>query len=349
MMSKKAIAFKRFVAPAAVIAGLGILSLSSCTSGDDDDDYLGNWFRSYDFEGVARTEASSFVINDTAYVVGGYQKSTTYLTDTWMFDRATGTWYQRASIDTSGFQGAAGFTLNGKGYVTTGKDNIGEYLKATWQYDPATNVWTRKADFGGSKRDGAVAFTINGKAYVGTGHNDENYLKDIYQYDPTTDTWVQKASLAGYKRTEAVAFTIDDKGYVCTGVNNGTYVDDIWQYDADANSWTQKRRLTNVSDDDYDDDYTSIVRSNSTVFVMGSVAYIACGYSSGVLSSVWAYDASTDLWDQKTDFEGTARQAAVGFNLANHLYLTTGHTSSSSVVFDDMWEFDPTAEQVDND
>lgn len=327
------------------VLGLAATGLSSCKkSSSDDTDYVGNWFRSYDFEGVARTEAVSFVIGNYAYVGTGYKKDDERLSDFWAFDQASATWYQKADLPTAGRNSAVAFSIGNKGYVGTGYDGIG-YLKDFWEYNPDNNTWTRKADFGGSARYGAVGFSINGKGYISTGY-DDNYLKDLWEYNPDSNQWEQKASLAGTKRRDAVAFVINDKAYVCTGINNGAYPDDMWEYDGVANTWTQKRRLINVSDDDYDDSY-NIIRSNACSFVIDGLAYLTNGEQNGNTGTTWMYEPQSDVWTQKTTFESTTRVGAIGFNLNNRGYVTTGN--NSSYTFDDMWEFASYATQVDND
>ena len=203
------------------------------------------------------------------------------------------------------------------------------------------------ADFGGTARYGAVAFSIGNKGYVSTGY-DGNYLKDLWEYDAAANTWTQQASLTGSKRTDAVAFVYNSKAYVVTGINNGSYLNDFWMYDPTTNTWTEKRKINSSSDEDYDDDYSSyITRSNAGIFIMNNRAYLTTGYQSGVVNTTWQYDIANDLWNEKTGFEGTAREGATGFTLNNRGYITTGTNSSSR--FDDLWEFFPEAEQSDSD
>lgn len=324
----------------------GLSLLQSCAKETTDStDLYGNWSRQSDFEGVARTEAVSFTINNKAYVGTGFkQAGQALLTDFWEFDQSTGTWVQKADLPAAGRSSAVAFSLNNKGYVGTGYDGANK-LKDFWEYDPATNRWTRKADFAGTARYGAVAFSVGGKGYVGTGF-DDNHLKDLWQYDAALDQWTQKASLGGTKRTDAIAFVVNDRAFICSGLNNGSYVDDIWEYNATANQWTQKRRMANISDESYDDDY-NMLRSNATVFVMNNKAYMTGGEQNGVLATTWEYDPATDLWAQKTAFEGTARVGAVGFTLNNRGYIATGN--NGTYRFDDLWEFNPLIEKIDND
>jgi N-acetylneuraminic acid mutarotase len=324
-----------------------ILTSTGCekdTTGDDD--LIGNWKRSSEFEGVGRTEAVTFTIDNKVYVGGGYD-GTNRLNDFWEFDQTTGTWLRKADFPGVARNSAVAFSVNGKGYVGTGVDDNDTKLKDFWEYNPTTNTWTRKADFAGTGRYNAVGFNISNKGYIACGY-DGNYLKDLWEYDAASNTWLQKASLAGSKRSEAVAFVYNNKAYVVTGINNGSYLTDFWVYDPATNTWSEKRKINDATDESFDDDYDdNIRRANASVFIMNNKAYLTCGSRSGIIGTTWEYDIANDTWKEKTGFEGPAREGAISFYLNNRGYLTTG--SSGSYRFDDLWEFFPDNEQDDND
>ncbi|MFT4092914.1 MAG: kelch repeat-containing protein [Niabella sp.] len=328
---------------------LGLLFVSSCSK-DDDDDYTGNWAVSYEFEGVGRTEAVSFTIDDVVYIGLGYDGDDR-LTDFWAFYSSTGTWKRVATFPGAARSGAAAFVVDGKGYVGSGYDGT-SYLSDFWSYDPDSDSWTEVADlstYGGVARDGAVAFTLGSKGYICTGGNDDEWLKDLWEYDPTANTWTQKASLAGSKRKDAVAFVYNNKAYVVTGTNNSSLLTDFYYYDQSSDSWTRLRNINSSNDDEsYDDDYgDNIKRSNASIILLSNKAYLCCGYKSGTTNTVWQYNIDDDTWEQKTSFEGSARQGAIGFSAGGVAYITTG--TSGSTYFDDLWSFDPSADQDSDD
>jgi len=218
-------------------------------------------------------------------------------------------------------------------------------LKDFYEYDPSANIWTKKADFGGTARYGAIAMAIGNKGYVGTGY-DASYLKDIWEYDPATDIWTQKSSIGGSKRRDASCFVINGKGYVTTGIDNGEYLTDLWQYDPGADTWTKKRAIADLSNEAYDDKYSTIKGIGKVGFTVNGKGYLATGgQTTGV--EAWEYDPITDLWIEKSNFEGAIRSDAVGFGISNRGYVTTG--KSSSYYFDDIWAFDPDADFNDKD
>ncbi len=322
------------------------IALGSCAKETATTDTDGNWQRRSDFEGIARSEGVSFVIDSKVYVGTGYD-GTVRLGDIWAYDPDQNFWVQKASLPGIARSSAVAFTIDGKGYVGTGYDGTNK-LKDFWQYDPTANTWQQKADFAGSSRYDAIGFSINTLGYVGTGY-DGNYLKDLWQYDPTSDAWEQKVSMGGSKRTAATVFVYDNKAYVCTGNNNGatTSVNDLWVFDPTASTpWTEKRKISDVSDEDYDDAY-AIERYNAASFVVNGKAYVCTGENGSLLSTVWEYDFATDTWIQKTAYEGLSRTGAIGFSVNNRGYLMTGRTVSAQ--FDDIMEFFPNAAVVAND
>jgi N-acetylneuraminic acid mutarotase len=331
------------------LTGLTILTIlfgslfSSCDSDEDSTDLVGNWVELSDFEGVPRNSAVSFVIGERVFLGTGYDGDDR-LNDFWEYNVEKNYWIQKAEFGGVARNGAVGFATDSKGYIGTGYDGSTE-LYDFWEYDPTSDTWTEIASFDTLGRYDAVAFSINNKGYVGTGYND-NYLKDFYKYDPTTDNWEQIVSMGGSKRTSAIAMVIDNKAYVGLGIDNGVYEDDFWEYDPTTGEWTEKREVANISDDDYDDDY-SIIRTSAVAFSINGFGYIATGGQGSVGADVWEYDPVTDLWEEKTSLEATERIEAVAFAVGDRGYIATGR--SSSYRFDDLWGFDPFDEQEDYD
>lgn len=314
-----------------------LFTFVSCSK--DEEDLIGNWVKSSDFEGVARGDASVFIVENKVYVFGGYDGKKR-LKDIWEYDFNQGYWTQKAEFTGAARSSAVAFAIADKGYIGTGYDGE-KYLRDFWEFDPINNKWTEKATFRGSARYGAVAFSLNGVGYLGTGY-DGNYLKDFYKYNPNTDTWDESVSIMGSKRAFANSFIIDNKAYVVCGMNNGSYVTDFWVFDPATSSWEAKAHITNKTDEKFDDDYKTINRLNAVSLVINGKAYIAVGEAGSLVKNTWEYNPITDRWTERTAFEGTARSAAVAFAINNRGFVLTGR--SSSYYFDDMWEFKPNDE-----
>jgi N-acetylneuraminic acid mutarotase len=324
----------------------GLFCLGGC---DNTDTVYGDWVKRSDFDGVSRSDASSFTIGTNGYLYGGYDGKNR-LSDLWEYNTVDDYWTQKATCPGPGRSGATAFSLDNMGYVGTGFDGE-DYMKDFWQYNPSTNTWTQKADFGGTARYGALSFGVSGKGYMGTGY-DDNYLKDIWQYDPTGNTWSLLAGFSGSKRKGATTFVLGTKAYIVCGENNGSYVADCWYYDASTSTWSARdddgtkkanvvRKISNLSDQSFDDDY-NITRANGLAMVINGKVYLSCGESGTLRADTWIYDPANDQWTASSAFEGTTRTGAVVFSTGTHGYIATGR--SSTYRFDDMWEFLPDAE-----
>lgn len=310
---------------------------------DEEVALIGNWVELSDFDGIPRTDAVGFSIGTKGYIGTGYDGDIRH-NDFWEYDPTRNTWTQKADFPGIPRNGAVGFGTDTKGYVGTGYDGKNR-LNDFYEYDPAGNAWTRKADFAGVARYGAIAMAINNKGYIGTGYS-TSYLKDMWEYDPAGDAWTQKASVGGSKRRDAACFVINGKGYVTTGIDNGEYQTDLWMYDPGTDAWTEKRDIADLSDEAYDDKYSTIKGTGKVGFAVNGKGYLATG---GMTTGIecWEYNPGTDLWTEKSSFEGTIRSDAVGFAISSRGYVTTG--KSSSYYFDDIWAFDPDAVFNDKD
>lgn len=322
-----------------------LLFVSGCgKDSEEEEELIGNWIELSDFEGVPRSDAVAFSIGNKAYIGTGYDGSDR-LNDFWEYNPELNNWTRKADFPGVPRNGAVGFGTDTKGYIGTGYDGI-DKLKDFYEYDPATDTWDSIPDFGGTARYGAVAFSIDNKGYVSTGY-DGNALKDLWEYNPSTNQWTKKISLGGGKRRDAVTFVIGDKAYICTGIDNAVYENDFWEYDPVADSWTRRCNITDVSDDDYDDDYSSIIGINKVAFSINGKGYVATGGEGTAGTVVWQYDPTSDLWELKTSLEASGRTEAVGFSIGNLGYVVTGR--NGSYYFDDLWGFQPYAEQVSLD
>ncbi|WP_159469873.1 kelch repeat-containing protein [Dyadobacter sp. 3J3] len=315
-----------------------------------DPDKVGNWYKKGvpSFGGTPRTGAVSFLINNIGYIGGGYtSESVPRAKDFWSYDAATKIWSQVAPYSGSARTDAVAFVSGGKAYVGTGYDGViatdNGYKKDFYQYTPLSNSWKAVADFPGLPRQYASAFTVGDVGYVGLGYNlNLGYYQDVYKYDAAADKWTEMATFLGGKRRGASTFTIGNIAYVGFGTNNsGTNVRDLYQFEPAGNSgkglWTQKTVFN-------DDDGTfPTPRANALGLVANGLGYIIGGAGN---SDVWEYDATADIWLEKTPFPGV-RGFAAGFVVNNIIYFGTGGTTSAR--YDDFWGFDPTATNDEDD
>jgi N-acetylneuraminic acid mutarotase len=329
-----------------------LCALFSCHKNSIPYTQSGNWVTESQLNGPARSEAVSFVIGNFAYLGTGWDGLNTRYNDFWRYDPSNNIWSQVSSMPTGTERSSAvGMSVNGNGYVGTGYTTSGFYLSDFYEFDPVANAWTRKADFLGGGRYEAVAFGLGDFGYAGTGFDGSNALKDFYKYDPSLDQWTD-VGFSGNKRYGAVTFLYNNKAYLVTGVNSGTMQTDFWVFNpaSDTLKWSELNHISNYSSDAFDDSYTTIVRWNGAAFVIGDFAYISTGENGIYYTYTWEYDFATDLWTEKTPFEGPPTTGAVGFNVAGLGYVATGRSSPGQAGASDyLRQFQPNVTENPND
>ena len=264
-------------------------------------------------------------------------------------EELVGNWVKVSDFDGVARCSAVTFTVGGKVYVAAGGYGGYKYrLNDLWAFNEDSGTWTQVASMEGVARTYAVGFSTELYGYVGLGYDGDNYLKDFWRYDEGSDKWEQITSIGGSKRIGASSFVIDDIAYVVGGENNSSVVTDFWSFDPVSGTWTEKREISNVSDEEYDDDYSTIPRSYGVAFTMYGLGYFTCGENAGSgRSNTWEYNPSDDTWTERSSFEGGTRTEAVGFSINNKGYVLTG--KSGTAQYDDMWEFFPQDEYNEND
>jgi len=334
-----------------VFSLLVLVTLFSCHKNSIPYTQSGNWVTESQLNGPARSEAVTFVIGNFAYVGTGWDGLNTRYTDFWRYDPSNNIWSQVISMpDSTARSSGIGFATSSKGYVGTGYNGF-NYLNDFWELDPTANTWTRKADFIGGARYEAIAFGLGDFGYVGTGFDGSNALKDFYKYDPEADNWTD-VGFSGNKRYGAVAFTYNQKAYVVTGVNSGVMQTDFWVFNpaSDTAKWSELNHISNYSSDSFDDSYTTIARWNGSAFVIGDQAYISTGENGVYYTYTWQYDFATDLWVEKTPFEGPPTTGAVGFTVGGLGFIATGRSSPGQAGASDyLRQFQPNVTQNPND
>jgi N-acetylneuraminic acid mutarotase len=333
---------------------ISLTAVAYSCSEDDDDDTTGNWTEIAEPAASVRGGAVSFVLNGKGYFGLGYNGTNSnakgYKLDFWGFNGSG--W----NSDIPAFTGtprerAVAFIVNNKVYVGLGYNVETDIALADfWEYDPATEEWSQIGDFPIPLYN-AVAFVVDGRAFVGTGrNNDDEWETRFWEFDAANREWPEVGdsytSIPGNKREGAFAFVINSTAYIGGGYSNGTYRKQLFAFTPSSDSEMQE--ITLDDDDDYYDDFSAAVgRTGVVTFVWGGKVYFATGSAGSALSSVYEYDPATQVWDEKTDFEGVARSNAVGFILEDRMFLGTGNNSST--YFSDFWEFKPLEESDDDD
>src|SRR5882757_7633298 len=114
-----------YYAFSAALAGNVFLCLPGCVKTGNSNTLVGNWKKTDDFEGLARSEAVSFIIGNKAYICSGATRNG-QLQDLWEYDADGRFWTRKANLPGAARSSAVGFVIGNKAYVGTGFDGIGQ-------------------------------------------------------------------------------------------------------------------------------------------------------------------------------------------------------------------------------
>lgn len=204
-----------------------------------------SWTKAPEYPGDAVRYATSFVIDNVAYVGGGEDYDSNILGDFYRFDGTT--WTAIQSIGVPRTQ-ATSFVCNGYGYVFGGTN--GGVIDAFQRYNPRLDSWesmrnlrdqshsTFDDEYAGLARIGATSFVLydgteNCRAYVALGTPGSGNALQTWEYNPMYDYWVPRSQFEAQTRRFPVSFVlegdVDNRGvqqipYVTTGASNNMAV-----------------------------------------------------------------------------------------------------------------------------
>lgn len=227
------------------------------------DPNLNTWEKITDFSGEKRAYATSFVIENYAYVGTGrisFSHSENK-NDFWRFDPQSETWTEIASLPVSSGS-AIGFSVNDKGYIFT-PDNTPNF----WSYNPSNDEWIQMPDLlpntlGGIGR-GVTGFVVENKIYIYA------QMEELYEFDTNTLQWSRRNDViySGELIYDS-GFSIKNKGYLI-----GEYY--VLEYNSLSDSWKELSQ------------FPGGFRYRGVVFVLDNNAYFGSGVG---YSDFWKFN-----------------------------------------------------------
>ena len=188
-------------------------------------------------------------------------------------------------------------------------------------------VLTQKSAFI-EPRERAFSFMLGNKFYTGTGRDDNGVMNNhMYEYNVATDTWSQLNDFPTQPVRNGISMVINDTayaGFAWDGTNNiGWY-----QYNVTSDTWTLKNSSGNAS-------------SFAGTFSINGKGYAACGSGlSGEHNELWEYDPALDLWTQKANFPGAARDFPFADTMGGFAFVGMGDFFFAPPFYSDMYKYD---------
>jgi hypothetical protein len=222
--------------------------------------------------------ATSFVVNETAYVYCYYL---------WKYDASNDAWEEVPNSSMNlGCDGVSSFVIDSIAYLGGG---VGNLNKTLIRFDPATNQWGY-INFGNKNpnRSYATGFAAKGIGYL-VGGDMWNYEEDesVIAYNIQAQTTTYKRAFRndrgfGADRQEMIRFLINNEAYVGMGYGEfplmyGTDVGsqfDFYHYNTLNDSWEPQVYPADV---DVDNRIKFLPRAAGAFFSIGNKGYMGLG------------------------------------------------------------------------
>lgn len=294
------------------------------------------WEQLSDFPGTPRASATSFVVGDKAYIcLGRSAWNDGHLKDFWEYNSKTDTWTRKSDFPGKARVKAVGASIGSKAYIGMGGAytdfEVTNSFSDFWEYDTETDVWTEKAPFPGSAKNDIFCTAVNGKIYTVLGFDGTMRHRETWEYDPLVNTWMKKADFPE-SFSNSTGFSIGDDLFVGTGLRGSNYKW-FYRYDLYSDIWERVCDLPKA-------------RMLSNGMSIGEKGYVLLGrFWNGtlnggkLLSDIVEYDPALNIWTERGDFPGGARQNSVVFSIEGRGYIVMGEDDKERKS--DVWSFKP--------
>jgi N-acetylneuraminic acid mutarotase len=184
------------------------------------DTLTGHWQSKTSMPGAGRMGSCSFVLQDTAYIIGGRTSAQSSISEVWAYSIANDIWVIKDSLPFGARWRASIASGNGKGYLMFGQDESGTNHRELYEFNPASNAWTEISVFPGSGRVYAAMRFFNGQLVTLCGLNSaQNSYNDFWHFDFSSSSWHVLDSLPSVARRGGMCFNNSNAVYYTTGID----------------------------------------------------------------------------------------------------------------------------------
>jgi hypothetical protein len=310
------------------------------------------WTQKTNCPGLARHSAVATGVGFDGFIGTGAGFNT-ICNDWWKYSPLTDTWNQLSNYPISMF-GNTCSAIGNKIYVIGGSNH---------EYDIEANEWNQIADIPITRLYGK-SFVINKLLYIAGGQENLNdsqgYIcedsftkKDLWQYNPQTNAWLQKSDMNLGNISNGSAESINGNGYYIGGgimpaCFSGGYSlygsgskEAVIEYNPTTDNWTTLAPFgaikTNIG-------FSTTIGDKGYTLMAYNAEFIGTQESlinSPVEIFIFEYDASNNIWKQKSKYPGQGiRNVGGGFAINGKIYYGSGIANDLNYV-NDFWEYNP--------
>ena len=191
----------------------------------------GNWQAKMSLPAEGRMGSSCFVINDTAYIVGGRTSLLNSISEVWAYCISADTWTQKSNLPFGSRWRASTATDNAKGFLAFGVDSESNFRRELYEFNPLINAWSQLSVFPGAGRAYAAMNYINGELLVIAGLDSlSNSYNDMWKINPTELIWQELDTIPASRRRGGLCFNSATTIYYSTGIDlNNNRLKETWK------------------------------------------------------------------------------------------------------------------------
>jgi hypothetical protein len=269
-----------------VACGPEISSQETPSTFSDSSSLVGeSWQRTASLARARYYHTANLLPDGKVLVVGGGLADGSVLSQTELYDPATGRWVTAAPLSQPRIGHSATLLPGGKLLVVGGWDG-NTYVASAELYDPNKGTWTATGSLNQGRQYHTATVLADGRVLVAGGWNNSFTLASAELYDPATGRWTGTGSLSQARDSHTATLLLGGKVLVVGGWGTTSYLASAELYDPATGKWTAATRL------DFARGYHTATRlANGKILVAG-------GYDdSGLPASAMLYNPGTGLWE----------------------------------------------------
>ena len=264
-----------------------------------------------------RTEVTAAVLENTIYVIGGFDESGQVTDIVEVYNIVNNSWTKAASLPEPLHHTAAA-SYNGKIYVVGGYTSPWSPSNKLFIYDSVQNKWQEGKPMPTARGALNVNF-VNGTLYAIGGSSDMP-LDSNQAYDPSSDTWTTKA-LMPTARHHAGSAVVDGKIFVIGGRISGSLenISVNEAYDPVHNIW-----ITDLEPMPSKRSGIAAVTAVSSSLTSSSIYVFGGEEASKTFSNNEKYDPKINKWNSEPPMPTARHGLAAVFAEDNKIFVIGG-------------------------
>jgi len=263
---------------------------------------------------TARQEVAVAVLNDRAFVIGGFGAGGEAVATVEVYDPASDRWETRAPLPAPTHHAAAA-VVDGRLFVVGGYSGgrvSWTPLRTVYEYDETRSSWSTRAPLR-EARGGLAAVALGGRLHAVGGSGDSaSAAHEVYE--PTPDRWTDAPPMPT-ARDHLAAVAFQGKVWAIGGRTSfvGTQFANVEIYDPATKAWTTGTPLP-------------VGRGGLAAAVLGDRVYVMGGEAPlRIFSANEMYEVAGNRWIGKDPIR-TPRHGIGAATIGNRIYVPGGGT-----------------------